>query len=75
MSRSGGRPVTSMTEAAAEDAAGPGARQRRFGLPRPSLGVALAALVVFLYVIREILPPFVIAAAIAYIVFPAVAAL
>ena len=40
-SRSGGRLATSMTEAAAEGAAGPEARQRRFGLPRPSLGVVL----------------------------------
>jgi predicted PurR-regulated permease PerM len=39
------------------------------------MGLALLALLFFLYAIREILPPFVIAAAIAYIVFPPVAAL
>jgi predicted PurR-regulated permease PerM len=64
-----------MTEAAAEDAAGSVPRQWRFGLPRPSVGAVLLALIGFLYVIRDILPPFVIAAAIAYIVFPGVAAL
>jgi predicted PurR-regulated permease PerM len=47
----------------------------RLPVPRPSFGVAVLGLVVFLYVIREILAPFVIAAAIAYIVFPAVAAI
>jgi predicted PurR-regulated permease PerM len=46
----------------------------RLPVPRPSFGVVILGLIVFLYVIREILPPFVIAAAIAYIVFPAVAA-
>src|SRR5207245_14358 len=69
------RPGTCVTQASAEEPAGSQPRQRRFGLPRPSLGAVMLALVVFVYAIREILPPFVIAAAIAYIVFPAVAAL
>ncbi|HEY3081683.1 MAG TPA: AI-2E family transporter [Chloroflexota bacterium] len=42
---------------------------------RPSIGWVLLGLFVFLYAIREILPPFVLAAVIAYIVFPPVAAL
>jgi predicted PurR-regulated permease PerM len=64
-----------MTETAVEDATDSEASQPRFALRRPSVGVVLFGLVVFLYVIGEILLPFVIAAAIAYIVFPAVAAL
>lgn len=44
-------------------------------LPRPSVGGVLAVVGLFLFAVREILAPFAIAAAIAYIVFPAVAAL
>jgi predicted PurR-regulated permease PerM len=51
------------------------AEARSGRLPRPSLGVALILLLVFLWAVREVLPPFVIAAAIAYLTFPLVAAI
>ena len=44
-----------------------------YRLPRPPIGWVLVGVLVFLYAVREMLPPFVLATAIAYVVFPPIA--